>query len=74
MTKQLKSAIVDLFRDCDKQGISREGYYMYIPYEKVEEVRYWFNKEVRKHGQTQYVTHQQYPTQEPTAGAAEGGM
>ena len=56
MTKQLKTAILDLLRDCDKQGISKDGYYKFVPGEKVEEVRYWFEKEVRKHGQVQYLT------------------
>lgn len=56
MTKQLKAAILDLLRDCDKQGPSSLGYYSYVPIEKVEEVRYWFNKQVRKEGTLQYVS------------------
>jgi hypothetical protein len=54
MTKYLKAAIVDLMRYCDHTRTTTSGY-CEIPEQLLDEVRYWFNKEVRRHGQVHYI-------------------
>ena len=72
MTKQLKQALRGLFDECRRQGADHMGYLHYVEKFKIDEAEYWFEKEVRKHGDVKYI-HQREATTSGTSTVDQSG-
>ena len=55
MTKQLKQALYNLFKECARQGPDNTGYLHYIDQYMVSVAQHEFEKECRKHGDMRWV-------------------